>query len=776
MSDNMVISDVEKGLFEEETGSRFTRRAFLGWTSALAAAAVADGLFWDDKLGVFRPASAQERKSGEGKWIYTTCQMCGGTSGIKVHVVDGKVVKIEPSEYNPIVVANISTDYEVKKSLGGRICPKGNSGARSLYDPDRLKTPMKRIGARDADRWQPISWEAALDEVARKLLEIREKFGPEALFWCTEDSSFTDMQADFNLLYGSPNYSMHSNLCDVARKASFKLVMGDDRPLADFANTKYALVFGWNLLGATKWALLPAIWNEGRSKGAKMVYVDPFYNQTAAKSDEWIPIRPGTDGAFALALAHEIIKNGWQDDEFIKTYTTGFDKYAELVSDKTPEWGEKITSIPASTIRRVAQELAATKPSLVDCWSGPGHHTNATDGGRAIAMLGALLGQYDKPGTMMSRQAMGGKRRAFNVDTPKAVRIDELGTKYPFGHASGIYTEIRDAMLSGQPYQLRAGVFMFQNFVMSVPNTKKNIEALKKLDYIVVFDTMMSETARLADIVIPGSHYLERWEVNVNWVTFPATAIRQPAVKSVINGMTEQEFILALAKKMNLKDKDGNYLPDTYPEYISDQLKNGPIGKTLEEVLALPGGVFIGGATQYEKYKKNGFNTPSKKIEFYSEQMEKKGLNPLPDFVEPVYKPTPEFPLYLTNFKQAEHTHSRTFNNAYLMEMKPDNPLLINAATAARLGLSDGDPIWLKSPYAKAKATIQVTQRIHPEVVALQHGYGHWGFGKIARGALNRTNTWCPSGTADGQFLAGVSERASGMAVHKEVGVRIIKA
>jgi thiosulfate reductase/polysulfide reductase chain A len=160
--------------------------------------------------------------------------MCGGTTGIKVHVVDGKVVKIEPSEFNPIGVANISTDYAEKKALGGRICPKGNSGARALYDPDRLKTPMKRIGGRDSDRWQAISWEAALDEVAKKLLEVREKFGPEALVWCSEDSSFTDMQSDFNLLYGSPNFSMHSNVCDVARKASFKLVMGDDRPLGRF--------------------------------------------------------------------------------------------------------------------------------------------------------------------------------------------------------------------------------------------------------------------------------------------------------------------------------------------------------------------------------------------------------------------------------------------------------------------------------------------------------------------------------------------------------------
>ncbi|MBF0459251.1 MAG: molybdopterin-dependent oxidoreductase [Nitrospirae bacterium] len=776
MSEKKHIAEEEKDIFEKATGKEFTRRSFLKWSSTLAVAAMASGLLWDDKLGILREASAEEKMAGKGKWVYTTCQMCGGTSGIKVHVVDGRVVKIEPNEYNPLTVANISTDYEKYKSLGGRMCPKGNSGARLLYDPDRVKKPMKRTGSKGSGKWKAISWEEALDDVSKNLLRIRDTYGPEALFWCTEDSSFTDMQSDFNLLYGSPNFSMHSNLCDVARKASYKLVMGDDRPLPDFANTKYALVFGWNMCAATKWSHLPGIWNLGRAQGAKMVYVDPFYSQTAAKSDEWIPIRPGTDGAFALALGHEIVKNKWYDEEFIANYTVGFDKYAEFVRDKTPEWAERITSVPAETIIRTAKELASTKPALVDVWSGPGHHTNATDGGRAITMLPALLGQYDRPGTMISREAKGGKRRAFNVDKPKAPRIDGLGTKYPFAHGSGIYTESRDAMISGDPYKVRGGVFMFQNFVMSVPNTKKNIEALNNLEYMVVFDTMMSETAELADIVIPGSHYLERWEVNVDWVTFPATAIRQPAVKSVINGMSEHEFILALAKKMGLKDKDGKTLPDTYPEYLSDQLKNGPIGKTIEEMMALPGGVFIGGETHYEKYKKDGFHTPSKKIEFYSEQMSKKGLNPLPDYVEPIYKPTDEFPLYLVNYKQAEHTHTRTHNTDWLMEMKPDNPLLINSATASKLGLKDGDAIWIESPFAKAKGTVQVTERIHPEVVSLQHGYGHWAMGEIARGAMNKLNKWSQAGTSDGQFLAGVSEKTSGMAVHKEIGVRITKA
>lgn len=775
---SQTSDDTKTGLFQDILEHKQNRRSFLQWSSGFAGAVAASGLPWNGALGLFTQAGDTSMRTPglPDGWVATTCQMCGGSTGLRVQVVDGRVRKIEPNPFNPIGVANVSTDFDARKGLGGRMCPKGNSATRALYDPDRLKTPMKRVGPRGSGKWQAISWEAALQEVSENLLKIREQYGPEALLWCSEDSSFTDLQSDFNLLYGSPNFSMHSNTCDVARKASFKLVMGDDRPLADFANTKYALVFGWNLLGATKWSHLPHIWNLGRTRGARMVYVDPFFNQTAAKSDEWIPIRPGTDGAFALALGHEIVKNGWHDEAFVRDYTVGFDKYLELVKDKTPEWAETITSIPADTIRRIAKELATTKPCLVDCWSGPGHHTNATDGGRAIAMLPALLGQYDVPGGMLSRVAKGGKRRAFNLDKPKAARIDGSGTTYPFAHGSGIYTESRDAMISGKPYRLRAAVFMFQNFVMSVPNTAKNIEAIKNLDYVVVLDTMMSETAQLADLIIPGSHFLERWEMNVNWVTFPATAIRRPVVKSVINGLTEQEFILALAKKMGLKDKDGKALPETYPIYLDDQLRNGPISKGLNEVMALPGGVFIGGVTTYEKFKKNGFNTPSKKIEFYSEQMAKKGLNPLPEFVEPIYKPTKDFPLYLINYKQSEHTHSRTFNNDWLMEMKPDNPLVIHAETAARMGLKDGDAIWIESPFAKSKATVQLSQRIHPEVVALHHGYGHTGYGKIARGSMNRTNTWCPAGTNDGQFLAGVSEKASGMAVHKEIGVRITKA
>jgi thiosulfate reductase/polysulfide reductase chain A len=831
MVEKRTVPKEEKDLFEQVTGMKFSRRDFLKWTSGLAGAAIASGLIWDGKLGLFREASAQEKSLKDGEWIYSNCNMCGGQSGIKVKVVNGRAVKIEGMA-NPVNIANTTANYEKAvmelsglygdKDAAGRLCSKGNSGLRALYDPDRLKTPMVRVGERGSGKWKAVSWEEAVAQVAENLQRIKEKYGPESLAWFSEDHSFTHIQQDFCKMYGTPNYHNHSNLCDVARKASFKLVMGNERPLADFEDTSYGLVFGWNLLGATKWIHLPGIWNRGRAKGAKMVYVDPFYNQAAAKSDEWVPIRPGTDGAFALAIGHVLIRKDLVNKDFINEWCVGFEEYAKYVADKTPEWAEKITSVPAKTIEKIATEMGETakagKPVLVDTWSGPGHHTNATLGGYAITALPALLGMIDKPGTLIEPSKIGNKHHAIEVDLPslKTPRVDGKGTKYILGHGSGIYIETRDVVLSGQPTTPgsgvpKAAVIVFQNFVMSVPNTKKNIEFLKKLEYVVVNDTHMSETAELADIVIPGSVYLERYDFTGYWVTWPVLGLRKPVVKSAINGLTEVEFWMAVMRKMGFKDKKG-YSPAglSYDAYYADEYKPTAYAKEQDWETYKKTTLAMTGKTEYEKFRKEvkmpesgsvdektglvkdkdgkavgvkvgdklvkGFETPTRKLELASTFLKKNKLSGLPEYSDPEDRPTTQFPLYLINFKQNEHTHSRTFNNVYLMEMKPDNPLLVNSATAARLGLVDGDAIWLESPYAKAKATVQVTERIHPEVVALQHGYGHWGLGKIARGSLNKANPWCPAGTADGQFFAGKAEKFSGQIVAKEIGVKIIKA
>jgi thiosulfate reductase/polysulfide reductase chain A len=704
-------------------------------------------------------------------WIATCCNMCGGTTGILTHVVNGRVIKIEPNSDNPVGVCNISSDYYALKSTGARMCPKGNAGIMSLYDPDRVKKPLKRVGARGGGQWEEITYDQAVSEIAAKLAQIKTDFGPEKVLWFSEDASFTAIQEAFCSTYGTPNFLYHSNLCDVARKVSYRNTLGHDRPLPDLRNTKYMLIFGWNPLGAMKWVHLPRILLDGLANGAKLTLVDPRASETADKAldygGRWLAIKPGTDGALALALANVIIAENLYDRTFVAKWSVGFDKFAALVAARTPAWAEPITGIPAATIRAVARELATTKPAVVDVWSGPGQHMNGVEGGRAIAALAGLIGQVDVPGSLIIPDRKGPK---FSVPPkPTALRVDGAGVKYPFAHSSGIYVEARDAMISGTPYQPKAAFFVFQNFVFSVPNSAKNLQALSQMDLVVSVDTHLSETALMADYVIPGSNYLERYELCTQWVTFPVVALRQPTVAPVFGQKLEYEFVQDLALAMGYDQYPFNA---PYEQYLDEALQAG-IGISLNDLKALSGATWIGGDTKYRKHEvipvggttPTGFHTPSGKFEFYSQQMADKGLNALPDYVPTEDRPTTTYPLYLINWKEALHTHSRTMNNRWLMEFHGENELWINVSKAQALGIRDGDMVTVENQFAKARAKARVTSRIHRDVVGMVHGFGHWGLGPVAKG----------KGVNDTQFVPGKAERISGMAAHKDGAVKVYK-
>ena len=489
-----------------------------------------------------------------------------------MHVVDGVVDKIEPNHWNPNNYSNLSSDFfdgyteEYGCAEGGAICPKGNAGIRALYDPDRVTKPLKRTNpdkSPDADpRFEAISWDQALSEITEKLGDLRDAGDAHRLLWISEDHSFTHIQDDFCELFGSPNYSNHSNLCDVSRKASFKTVMGNERPLADFLESRYIMLFGWNPTSAIKWVYLPRILTRAVEHGARLVVVDPYLSDTAAKAHEWVSIRPGTDGALALAMAHVIIRDALYDHDFVTAWTSGFDAYANHVADKTPEWAEEITSIPAATIERLARELATTKPALVDTWSGPGQHSNAVQGGRAIALLNALIGSWDAPGGMMIPDKRGEKHAAVKPDATAEAgleepRFDQLDT-YPLGHKSGVYARMFTNLLDGTgPYEPAMLMCVFQNPVMSVLGGGNVAEALGRLETLVVVDTMLSETAMLADYVLPGTTYLERYDLNSHWVTWPVLGLRQPVVEPLFGQPTEYEIVAELGRRIELRDADG---------------------------------------------------------------------------------------------------------------------------------------------------------------------------------------------------------------------------
>lgn len=925
------------------------RRKFLqgmATVPAALAAGMATGCTATKKDGPGNKSLAGEEKWGRkaGEWIPSCCNMCGGQCGIMAHVVDGQLTKIEPNNWNPNNYCNVSTTakgdgffdgYTVEAGAkeGGALCPKGNAGIMQLYDPNRVKRPMKRTNPEkgvDVDpKWVEISYEQALSEISAKLKALQDAKEQHKLLWWSEDHSFTHIQGDFCEFFGTPNYSNHANLCDVSRKAGFKMVMGDERPLADPIQSKYIMLWGWNPLSALKWVHLGRCFTRGIENGARMVVIDPYMSDTAIKGQEWVPIRPGTDGALALAMCHVIVRDGLYDKEFVEKWSTGFQEFSEYIKDKTPEWAEAITTVPAANITRLAIEVATTKPAVVDVWSGPGQQTNGVQGGRAIACLTALVGGYDRPGTMMIPNKSGNSHVHIHAHpdteaTMKQPRFDGI-KDLPWGHKSGVYGRGFERLADGTgPYEPKVGFCVFQNLVMSGPGTTKVVAALKKLETFVVVDTMFSETAQLADYLIPGTVYLERYDWNTHWVTWPTLGLRQPVVKAkeiqaspypfqggIFGQMAEYEFVVALGRTLGLKDAHGAAyyengplsnqpqpnLTQWYEEFLSAESKAGAPKMGLEEIKKLPGAVWTDPkGTEYEKYAKalksklvveggkvfdkpaadpkrkqvasisgdklvrvmgkveggkilddhgktvghadggkvydkpadaadrkeiavlaggspvetvgmvvdgqafftkgitlldkptrdkgkqigslvdgkplRGFMTPSGKCEFYNADFAKKKdlrgnpVNPLPAYSSREWMPDAGFPLYLINWKEANHTHSRSQNNAWLMDLKPENPLVMARSTAAKLGIKDGDKVWVESKYGKAEAVAKVTDRMHPEVVGAQHGFGHWAMGKIAKGR----------GTSFADLNYVAYDPMSGQAVHKEICVKVYKA
>jgi thiosulfate reductase/polysulfide reductase chain A len=834
-------------ILDEKIGRRKFIQLGVGVAGATAVSALAADKSWgDDVVLPANPAGKAQWGREAGEWIPSCCNMCGGQSGILCHVVNGVVEKIEPNHWNPNNYSNISTDFFAGYTEaygcaeGGAICPKGNAGIMQLYDPDRIKKPLKRTNADKSPgadpQWQEISWDQALDEISGKMRALRDAGEAHKLLWMSEDHSFTHIQADFCKLYGTPNYSMHSNLCDVARKASFRCVVGDDRPLADFIQSKYILLFGWNPTSAIKWVYLPRIITRAVERGARLVVVDPYLSDTAAKAHEWVAIRPGTDGALALAMGHVIVRDKLYDADFVAKWTVGFDEYAAFVQDKTPQWAEKVTSVPAANIERLAHEFATTKPAIADAWSGPGQHSNGVQNGRAIAMLGALVGGYDRPGTLNLPDTGGNKHIEIEpsestASTLKQPRFDEV-SKYPLAHKSGVYCQMFENLAEGKgPYHPEMLVCVFQNPMMSVPGSETVAKALAKLKTVVVIDTMMSETAKLADYVLPGTVYLERYDLNTHWVTWPALGLRQPVVKPLFGQLAEYETVAALGRRLGLKTKDGTEffkvgplsgqpienLTAWYEDNLSKELKEGKPGITLAELKQLPGAVWVDKkGTRYEKYAEpipaaklatawfdgepsaegtavfdkpkdkggkrlgtvvggkavRGFATPSGKVEFVSAWLAKKPgadgkpVNPLPVYQPRDWQPDAEYPLFHINWKEASHTHTRTQNNAWLLDLKSSNPLVIHPETAAKYGLTDDDDVWVESKYGKVFARVKTSKRMHPEVVGLQHGFGHTALGQQAKGR----------GTSDSLLRPTKADRLSGMALHKEACVTVYKA
>jgi thiosulfate reductase/polysulfide reductase chain A len=457
------------------------------------------------------------------------------------------------------------------------------------------------------------------------------------------------------------------------------------------------------------------------ARGTKVVLLDPRFTKTAAKATEWLPVRPGADLAFHLGLIQVIIEEGLYDADFVANHTVGFEELKEATKGYTPEWAASKSEIPAETIRRIAREFALAAPQA---FAHPNWRTsnflNSFQTERAIAVLNAIVGSWARPGGLQPAAGEEGGVALGSIPQPpyprvSALRLDGVPWKYPLVPLKlGVFQEIRDNILTGQPYQAHGWFIFRQNPVNSLPERHKTIEAFSKLDFIVTTDISMNDTAWFSDVVLPEATYLERYDPLA--VVDGTVYIRQPVVEPMYESKPGLWIFKELGTRLGLADY---FQYEDEEDYLRQQL--APLDITLEELKEK--GYYRPPAQVSAEANPYAVNTPSGKIELASATLANAGFSAVPVWEEPVVNRPGTF--YLLTGKVAQHTQFATHNNKLLHERVPTNPLWLHPGPAAELDIADGDEVWVESDGGRVKTTVHVTEKIRPDCVYMTPGFGH---------------------------------------------------
>ncbi len=755
------------------------RRDFLKVATTSATASV----FLPGSLG----ALGEIALKSEDKFIRSICEMCSSRCPMEARVINGKTVLLQGNAF--------------VKEMGTSLCAKGVAGASQLYDPQRLVTPLIRVGKRGENKWKEASWEEALNLIAGKLSALKERYGARSVIFSAKTGEQYDLLCSFASAFGSPNIFSHWSSCPIAIESAFKQTFGE-KLHRDFENATYILNFGHNLFEGLDIPLTKAMAQFSANPSKKLVVFDPRFSIIASKANEWYPIKPGSDLAFVLSLLHVWIRDGKYNKQFVENYTIGFEKLALSVKETTPQWQQPLTGIEAKVVERLAAEIYEASPKCIIDW---GHKATTTKAEyqrtRAILMANILMGNVEKEGgiyfskTAERVNALAKEEIVPELDNPyprplvNEQRIDQAGEEGALRFVSkrhGSLTAIPEAIMTQTPYDIKGWFLTRHNPLMTVANPQKMKEAMEQLEFIVVNDIYLSDTAMMADVVLPEATYLERDEgISKIASKSPSYAMRNRIVAPLHQNKSAIEIIHNLAERMGL----GSYYSwKSIPELRAYQakgnqvlletlLKRGAASFDVPPLLALEWTLVEHFCERYPQSRvwldKQGtfshllqkLKTPSGKIEIYCEEVEKvfKGYG-VPSSVDMDVKQG--FPYVLTSGKSAVHTNGHTQNVPYLNMLLSTNPIWMHPSTAKIHGLKMGDSFYLENGISKEKATVYITEGIRPDTLFAYMGFGH------DAPALKRTHG---KGTNPSKLLSLKSATLCG-AMITNVGVNIIKA
>lgn len=659
----------------------------------------------------------QERTAPDERVVRPLCRICDAACGVEVHIRDGRIVAVKGDKAHP--------------TSQGALCVKGRGAAEIVHSPDRLTSPLLREGPRGEGDWKEISWDQALDICASRLSELKQAYGPECL------AVFRGQAADwgapwhyavrFTYALGSPNISTSSHICYfprlVAEQVTYGGIIAPEYERAD-------VIVEW---GATRAETHLPFWRAIRgatSRGAKLISIDPVKSKVGQVADHWIQTRPGTDGALALGLIQIMLEEGAYDRDFVQDWTLGFEQLGEVAAQFPISRVSEITRVPPDQIRLLAGLIGSQHATAIHAGNGLEHHTNTFQTLRAIACLRALAGTLDVPGGNIFPTIprwVGLKGTELLSPEQKAKR---LGGYDLFSDVSSVvpFPAIVDSIMGGEPYPIRGLLVIGGNPAVSMPNAVRVREALTKLDFLAVAELFMTQTARLADIVLPAASHYEKTGLlaaNMFGESKDYVLIKRKAVE-VEGPWPDWKILHELSSRMGIEQ---GFPWESVEEAIDYQLSPG--GLTVEQLSAHPEGIRFRDREVYRKYEEGGFRTPSGKVEFMSETLRDLGYEPVLSWEEPNESPVSQpdtardFPLIgCSAGKSVNYMHTQFRHIPVLRDREPEPWVRIHPSDAEQRGIDDGSWVRIRSPRGCARLKAIVTGSVMRGVVSIS---GCWG-------------------------------------------------
>lgn len=678
----------------------------------------------------------------------TICQFCHTNCGIIVRRASSGIDSVKGDPEHPM--------------NRGRCCSKVAAIPELVNSKDRLRHPLRRT----SKGFKKITWDEALKYAAEKLGEIRAKFGPSSLIRSAGSPvsyQGRDGFLQFTGSYGTPNNSGTASLCMVPRMVAFRAVTGDIRAEADFEKAELVVFWGSDPLVSERFGAYSAyngmrkIIPRLKERGVRIIAINPVRSQTVREADDWVQINPGTDVALGLAMINLIIREELYDKEFVVKHTSGFEELANHVRLNTPKWAAAITGIAEEAIMDLARIYAKTKRAAICDGNGLDMYTNGVDAVRTVAILIGLTGKLDAPGgnvflpfvrqSVLPTKATPIEKRIWHKKFP-------IFPELPF-------IAVKEAILRDEDNRPHAMIVHRANPVLVNANEARTKRALEKLEFIMVNEIFRTATAEMADLILPMASDFESYGYRA-YSSFEGgfLALARPVADPPGEAKSVFEVECKLAEKMGLQHDYPFYDTVSWIDYMIKP--SGITFKQLDEEQI----VYGTSEAQYNKHLKNGFNTPSAKVEFYSQLFEAHDYRPLPSYSEPAGEPlgptirsSMGFPLLGTSRSPAQFVHTKFREIETLTKSYPEPLVRIHPQDATKREIKEGDTVGVTSPQGRITLKATLSEDTKAGLVWIDFGWGNPADGKANINVLTNDKFFDPvsGGTPNRIFACEVT-------------------